>query len=229
LTSTNIAAVVAYDQSLPGSVGATTNFPGLCLGGDPNGFAYEVFAYLSLTAGAHFFNVEHDDAVGIYSGPTLRSDSVTLAESGGSGGGGVNFSLVAAANGLYPIHIVYQEGGGGANLVLTCTDTGSRVVVNTPGAPAAYYPFVVKSSSSPVKGTYTADPAANASLAAGMTTANVLCDGTGAALNQTMTGGTITIPLPTAPKYYLIDGPRPTKITSVKKVGANLEIKYTGQ
>ena len=227
LTSTNIASVVAWDQTLPGSVGATANFPGLCLG-DKDGIAYEVFAYLDLTAGAHTFNIEHDDAVGVYSGPSLRSDTITLAEAGGSGGGGVNFSFVAAAAGLYPIHIVYQEGGGSAYLVLTCTDTGSRVVVNTPGAPAAYYPFVVKSSSSP-KGTYTVDAAANASLATGMTTANVLCDGTGAPLNQTMTGGTITIPLPSSPKFYLIDGPRPTKITSVKKVGANLEIKFTGQ
>ena len=223
LTSTNIASVVAWDLTLPGTHGATANFPGLCNPpGNINGFAHEVFAYLDLTAGAHSFHVESDDSFGIYSGPSLRSDSITLAE-----GGSQDFSFVAAAAGLYPIHIIYEEGGGAAYLVLTCTDTGSRVVVNTPGAPAAYYPFVVKSSSSPLKGTFTADAAANANNV--LTTVGVPCDGSGAALTQTMTGGTITVPVPASPKFYLIDGPRPTKITSVKKVGSNLVIQYTGQ
>ena len=226
LTSTNIAQVVAWDLTLPGSYGATANFPGLCNPpANGNGFCHEIFAYLDLTAGAHFFTVDSDDAVGIFSGPSLRSDSITLVENDGVTHAA--FSLVAATAGLYPLHILYQEGGGSAYLNLKCTDTGTPIIVNTAGAPAAYYPFVVKSSSSPLKGTYVSDPAANAGNV--MTTANVLCDGTGAALTQTMTGGTITFPLPSSPKYYLIDGPRPTKITSVKKVGMNLVIQYTGQ
>jgi len=60
----------------------------------------------------------------------------------------------------------------------------------------------------------------------------VLCDsGNGSALNISVTGGTMTIPVPTAPKFYLLDGPRAAKITSVKRVNSNtqLEIKYNYQ
>ena len=100
-------------------------------------------------------------------------------------------------------------------------------MVNTAGAPTAYYPFVVQSSSS-AKGSWTADAAANAGNA--MTTVPVNCDGTGPGTpTSTLTGGTITVPVPASPKFYRIDGPRPTKITSVKKVGSNLVIQYTGQ
>jgi hypothetical protein len=225
-TTTNITPTVAWDLTVPGSYAATANFPGECattIYG--SSFAVEVFAYLHLTAGAHYFYVDSDDSVAIYTGPSLRSDTVILVEH--NGGIHTSFDLVAATDGLYPIHIVYEEGGSGAYLNLKCTDTGTPIVVNTAGAPTAYYPFVVQSSSSP-KGSWTADAAANAGNV--MTTVPVNCDGTGPGTpTTTMTGGTITVPVPASPKFYRIDGPRPTKITSVKKVGSNLVIQYTGQ
>ena len=58
-----------------------------------------------------------------------------------------------------------------------------------------------------------------------MTTVPVNCDGTSPGTpTSTLTGGTITVPVPASPKFYRIDGPRPTKITSAKKVGTNLVI-----
>ena len=47
--------------------------------------------------------------------------------------------------------------------------------------------------------------------------------------DQTVTGGTLTFPIPSAPKYYRLDGPRKTKITSVAKSGSNLVINYQVQ
>jgi len=220
VTSTNLVQEIAWGLNA-GDGGSITNFPGLCAGANDD-FAVEAFTYLHLTAGAHFFHIESDDRCGIYSGPSLRSDTITLSEDSTR-----DFSLVAATEGLYPIHLIYQQGGGGANCVLSCTDTGSRILVNQPGAPEAYYPFVAKSASV-ATGPFTSDAAANAGNV--LTTVGVLCGGVGPAVaGQTMTGGTITVPVPASPKFYRIDGPRPTKITSVKKVGANLEIKYTGQ
>jgi hypothetical protein len=225
LTSTNLASVVAWDVSLNFHNGAFTNFPGLCLPpANVNSFAIETFAYVHLTAGAHFFHVDSDDAVGIYTGTSLRDDSITLVENNGTTH--LDFNLVAEADGLYPIHIIYEQGGGDAYLVLKSLDGGTTNVVNTSGAPAAYYPFVVKSATS-VTGPYTADTAANAGNVP--TTASVLCDGTGTALNQTLTGGTVTVPISGSAKFYRLDGPRRCNITSVKKTGSNLVINYQVQ
>jgi hypothetical protein len=138
----------------------------------------------------------------------------------------LDFNLVAAADGLYPIHIIYEQGGGAACLVLTSLDGGATNVVNTSGAPTAYYPLAVKSATA-VAGPYTADAAANAGNV--LATADVLCDGTGTALNQTLTGGTITVPISGSPKFYRLDGPRPSKITSIKKSGSNVVITYQAQ
>ena len=57
----------------------------------------------------------------------------------------------------------------------------------------------------------------------------MLCDGSGDPLNQQVTGGTLTVPLGGAAKYYRLAGPRPSKITSVKKTGSNLIINYQFQ
>ena len=58
-------------------------------------------------------------------------------------------------------------------------------------------------------------------------TAAALCEnGTGTLTNLTVTGGTMTFPIPSAPKYYRLNGPRKTKITGAAKSGSNLVITY---
>lgn len=104
-------------------------------------------------------------------------------------------------------------------------------LVNTPGAPQVYYPLVCKSSTT-VKGPYTLDAAANAGLA--LTKVDNGCDNTGLTTpgnvqNLTVTGGTFTFPIPSAPKYYRLDGPRATKIIGCAKSGTNLVITYQVQ
>ena len=106
------------------------------------------------------------------------------------------------------------------------TSGGTTNLLNVTGSVNAYYPFVCKSSTS-VAGPYTVDTAANAGNV--LTTADVLCDGTGTALNQTVTGGTLTVPIAGSAKFYRLNGPRPSMITGITKNGSNVVITYRAQ
>ena len=226
LTSTNIVQTVNW--GIGGNEYADqNNFPGLCLPpADINSYAVEIFAYLQLTAGVHRFYVDSDDDVGIYSGANLADTSTVLVETTGVVHESLDF--LVPADGLYPFHVVYEEGGGAAYLRLQSVSLSdnSQTLLNASGGVNAYYPLVCKSATA-VAGPYTVDAAANAANA--LATANVLCDGTGTALNQTLTGGTITIPIAGSAKFYRLDGPRPSKVTSITKVGSNVVITYQAQ
>jgi hypothetical protein len=226
--ATGIVQYVAWDLNPPGGYGAATNFPGLCVGTTTyqDSFAVETFTYLQLAAGVHRFHVDSDDSVGIYSGTNLTDTSIVLMQNDGTLH--ASFDFVVAADGLYPLHIVYQEGGAPATLVLSSEDLtdASRVLLNDTGGVPAFYPLVCQSSTS-VTGPYTADAAANSGNV--LTTATVLCDGSGDPLNQAVTGGRLTIPLGGPAKFYRLDGPRPSKITSVAQTGSNLIINYQAQ
>jgi hypothetical protein len=226
LTVTNIVQLVAWDLNAT-LWGAVTNFPGLCIPpANPDSFAVETFAYLQLTAGAHRFYVDDDDTVGIYSGTNLADTSMALMQT--TGVTHAPFDFVVEADGLYPFHIIYEQGGGQAYLVLHSVNLNNNTtnLVNAAGGVSAFYPLVCKSSTS-VAGPYTADAAANAGNV--LTNASVLCDGlsTGAPLNLKVTGGTLTnVPMSGPAKFYLLDGPRPTRITNITKSGSNVVITY---
>jgi hypothetical protein len=223
LAATNIVQFLAWDLNAT-AYGAVTNFPGLCIPpATVNSFAVETFAYLQLTAGHQQFYVHDDDTVGIYSGTNLMDTSIVLVQT--TGVTHAPFDFIVEADGLYPFHIIYEQGGGSAYLVLHSVNLSdnSQTLVNAPGGVSAFYPLVCKSSTS-VAGPYTVDAAANAGNA--LTTASVLCDGSGAALNLAVTGGTLTVPISGPAKFYRLDGPRATQITSITKSGSNVVITY---
>jgi hypothetical protein len=226
--ATGIVQIVSWDTAPPGRYGAVTNFPGLCMANTSYAasFAVETLAYLQLTAGAHRFYVDSDDSVGIYSGTSPTDTSIVLFQHDGSVH--ESFDFVVEAAGLYPITIIYQEGGPPASLVLSSESLsdGTRTLLNDADGVPAFYPLVCKSSSS-VKGVFTADATANSLNS--VTTANVLCDGTGDPLNQAVMGGTITVPVGGSAKFYRLAAPRPSKFTSVKKSGSNLVIVYQAE
>jgi hypothetical protein len=224
LTSTNYVQEVAWGLAGVES-GAITNFPGLCLSpATPNSFAIETFTYLQLEAGTNTFYVDSDDCVGIYSGPNLADTSTVVFQSPTDQTVSQSFQFIVESAGLYPFHIIYEQGGGGAHLVLSSVNADTtHVLLNTSGGVPAFYPLAVKSSTS-VNGTYTVDAAANAANT--VTTAPVSCSGTGDALNLSLSGGTVTVPISSATKFYVLDGPRAARITSSQKVGSNLVIKY---
>jgi hypothetical protein len=226
LTSTNVVGTVAWDLTAT-AFGATANIPGLCIPpANVNSFAIETFAYLYLTAGSHRFHVDSDDAVGVYSGANLADTSLALIHNDGVTH--ADFDFAVGADGLYPLHIIYEQGGGSAYLILSSVNLNdnSHTLVGAPGGVAAYYPLVCKSSAS-LTGPYTVDPAANAGNT--LTTTGVLCDGTGTALNQSLTGGTLTVPISGSAKFYRLDGPRAMKLTKIAKSGANVVITYQAQ
>jgi hypothetical protein len=225
LAATNIVQLVAWDLNAT-AYGAVTNFPGLCLPpANVNSFAIETFAYLQLTAGHHQFHVDSDDAVGIYSGTNLRDTSIVLLQNDGVTHSA--FDFVVEADGLYPLHIIYEQGEGSAYLVLNSVNLSddSQTLVNAAGGVNAFYPLICKSSSS-VAGPYTVDPAANAGNV--LATTGVDCDGlsTSEPLNQKVTGGTLTVPISASAMFYRLDGPRATWITSITQSGTNVVITY---
>lgn len=226
LTSTNIVQMVNWGISgseYPG----TANFPGLCLPtANPNSFAVENFAYLQLPPGVNRFYVDSDDDTGIYSGTNLTDTSTLLVETTGVVHESIDFFVPVA--GLYPFHIIYEQGGGQAYLRLQLVNLSdnSQTLLNAAGGVPAFYPLVCKSSGS-LTGPYTVDAAANAGNV--IATADVLCDGTGTALNHSLTGGTVTVPISGATRFYRLDGPRSSTITSITKSGTNVVITYHAQ
>jgi len=103
---------------------------------------------------------------------------------------------------------------------------GSKTLVNATGGVNAYYPLVCQSSAS-VAGPYAVDAAANAGNV--IITAGVLCDGAGTALNQSLTGGTVTVPISGAKRFYRLNAPRSSTITGITKSGSNVVITYQAQ
>jgi len=228
LAATNIVQSVAWDLNAT-AYGAVTNFPGLCTPPwNVNSFAIQTLAYLQLTAGHNQFYVDCDDDVGIYSGTNLTDTSTVLLET--TGVAHQSFDFFVEADGLYPFNIIYEEGGGSAYLVLHSVNLNesSTNLLNAPGGVNAFYPLVCKSSTS-VTGPYTADAAANAGN--NLNTTSVGCDpgGSGPIPNLVVTGGTVTVPISGATKFYRLDGPRVSKITSITKSGPNVVITYTSQ
>ncbi len=230
LTFTNYVQVVAWGVA-GNEYGAITNFPGLCTNtAYPTSFAIEAFTYLQLAAGTNTFYVDSDDCVGIYSGANLAdtsSASCVVFEVPIDQNAHQSFQFIVQSAGLYPFHIIYQQGGGGAELALSSVNVdNSHTLLNASGGIPAFYPLVVKSCTS-AKGPYTTDAAANAGNT--VTTAPVDCDGTGTARNLSLTGGTVTIPISTATKFYVLDGPRAAKITSTERVGSTFVMHYNYQ
>jgi hypothetical protein len=234
--ATNRVDFVNFDRNFETNNGiAATNFPGMCLPASASNpdcvdsFAVEVFAYLQLAAGTNRFMLYADDWARVYTGTNLTDNSTIL---GTVDVNSQTFDWFVPVAGLYPIHIIYEEGMGGAYLCLYSVDlsSGALSLVNTNGgAVQAFYPLVVESSTS-VAGPYTVDAAANAANALQYLalTNCVACDaGTGTVTNSIpVTGGTLTLPASGPPKYYRLNGPRATKFTGAKKAGSNAVITY---
>jgi hypothetical protein len=208
---------------------AYVNFPGMCIPAPSpmyvNSYAVEVLAYLDLPAGTNHFWVDSDDAVAVYTGSYLTDTSVVLMSNNGVAHQQFDWTVLNA--GLYPVHIVFEEGVGGSYLGLSTLNLTANTtnLVNNTGSVQAYYPLVCLSSTS-VKGPFTPDAAANAANVLQTVGTPAPCESGPGPNNLTVTGGTITVPIPTAPKYYRLDGPRKTKITSITKSGTNLIINY---
>ena len=119
---------------IPGMTGSTDNVVG------------EIFTWIQLPAGSTTFGVNSDDGFTFAVGSTALDHftrRVAGQFSGGRGASDTTFTVAAPTAGLYPVRLLWWEGGGGANLEFFSLDeAGNRVLVNDAGNPAslkAYY------------------------------------------------------------------------------------------
>ena len=192
----------------------------------------ETQGYLRLKAGAHRFRINTDDRAGLYSGAgPWDTSGTTLFEAPGDTAN-QTFDFVVQADGLYPFRCIWEQTGGGAILQLAAVDpdgVNPDAIIGDPSEPVGavdvYYPLVCASTPS-LDEPFTVDQTATAS-ATTLTTSPVNGD-CGSPLNDMVSGGngTFTLPVSGAARFFRISAPRPTTITSIKKVGSNVVLGY---
>jgi hypothetical protein len=127
------------DEPVPGvpGTGVASNYT--------DNLAAEIFGYLNFpTAGYYRFGVNSDDGFQMQVGtPGQTNGTVIFTTDVGKGSSDIPFSVNVPQAGLYPIRLVYYNGGGGANLeYFSYDDNGNKIPVNDPNNPAsikAYY------------------------------------------------------------------------------------------
>jgi hypothetical protein len=216
--------VINQNKSLGGSAGNFPNdqvVPGLydeasgSFGNGDNDFVVEMVAYLDLPAGIHTFGVVTDDGYKASSGSQLHdasSEAVIAFHNGGPAN--ETFNFVVTQPGLYPFRFLWYERGGSGHGELFSVDrsTGTRTLINDPeseGAIKAYLEVaqaqVQLETASDLAGQYAVDP--NAVHDAGQSTFRVPPSG-----NR---------------RFYRVSSTTQYRISSIRLVGGNVEIRYT--
>ena len=112
--------------------------------GHNNGIAAEFLTFLELSQGFHTFGVNSDDGFEVTSGPSLKDQaSIVLGLWGTSRGvGETRFDIYVEEDGIYPVRLLWWEGGGGASVEFySILENGNRVLINdrdNPNAIKAY-------------------------------------------------------------------------------------------
>jgi hypothetical protein len=188
-----IAQTINYSQNAPagGTDGAFADdqpIPGQEADGPTDNWAMEVLCWLDLPAGEVTLGVQSDDGFRV-SSPAFAADGGVLAQRDG-GTANQTFSFHVATAGRYPFRLVWYENTGGAHVEWFFVNAGGeRVLLNTPGAPAASVRAaeagaVTAESSATVAGGYAPDAGAVVDAAA----------------------KTVTLPRPAADRFYRLAG-----------------------
>jgi len=123
------------DQPIPG-IALTNTYT--------DNLAAEVFAYLKFDAAGYYkFGVNSDDGFKLQVGtPGQTNGTVIFTTDVGKGSSDIPVSFTIPQPGLYPIRLVYYNGGGGANLeYFSYDDTGNKIPINDTNNPAAIKAF----------------------------------------------------------------------------------------
>jgi hypothetical protein len=226
LAATSLVQVLSWDKS-----GTPANVPGLCPGTYIN-IAVESLAYLELSAGVHRFHIKTDDRAGVYSGTRFSETEAQVLWENPDNTADSTFEFFVEAPGLYPVRALWEETAGSAYHYLYSVDLTdlSEVPINDPANPTgvvrAWYPLVCRSSAV-VTGPYTVEvQALNV-----VNTVNVVgsADCSPTVVGQMVTGGTLTVPVTDAARFYVLDGPRRTRISHFGRDGANVILTYQVQ
>ncbi len=122
------------DEPIPGLPGT---------GAARDNVAAEIFAYLDLPAGYQKFGVNGDDGWKVQIGtPGQTNGTVLFTIDRGAGAQDIPFAFITPEAGLYPVRLVWYQGGGDANLeFFTYGPNNTKIPINgtDPNAVKAYY------------------------------------------------------------------------------------------
>jgi len=122
------------DAAIPGLPG--TGLTGTAAVGNA---AAEVFAWLDLPAGYHKFGIAGDDGFALKVGrPGDATGQVLFSIDRGAGARDFPVAFIAPEAGLYPIRLIWYQGGGDGNLeFFTYGPNNEKIPVNDPTHPSA--------------------------------------------------------------------------------------------
>jgi hypothetical protein len=104
-------------------------------GDSADGIVAEMLGYLELSKGLHTLGVNSDDGFKVSFGPNPKDQlGIIVGEfNGGRGAADTTFNIVAEADGLYPVRLLWYEGGGGANVeFFSVSKSGAKILINDP-------------------------------------------------------------------------------------------------
>jgi hypothetical protein len=98
-----------------------------------DGIAAEFLTFLELGEGFHTLGVNSDDGFQVTTGPSLKDQgNIVLGTfDGGRGAADSLFNVLVEETGIYPVRLVWFEGGGGANVeFFSVTEAGEKILIN---------------------------------------------------------------------------------------------------
>ena len=132
-----IATVINLSQTADeanGNFPADAQMPGIPgTSGGNDGIDAEVITFVELPAGAVTMGVNSDDGFRAQAGYiNVPADGAVLGQfDGGRGASDTLFTFAVASAGVYPIRVIWNEGGGGANIeFFSVKADGTKVLVN---------------------------------------------------------------------------------------------------
>jgi hypothetical protein len=132
---TDTSTPASPDQPIPGIPGTDPDSPD-----NTDNMAAEIVGYLELTAGLHRLGVNSDDGFRLTAGHGTAAKQLGVF-SGGRGAADSMFYVSVEQDGLYPVRLIWYEGGGGASVEFFSEDfTASpptKILVNDRTNPKA--------------------------------------------------------------------------------------------
>jgi|GEM_PF-665730 len=103
-------------------------------------FTAEIFAWLEFPAAGYYrFGGNVDDGMAVKVGkPGVNTGAILFTQDRGAGAADIPFSFVVPQPGLFPVRLIWWQGGGGAQAeFFTYDENGAKIPVNDPNNPKA--------------------------------------------------------------------------------------------